>query len=210
MKKCIAALVPVVVVVGIAISEGSARAEESASPESLNLMLRMEARTGRVRKIEELVRRGADVNGRGDYDETALYSAVLYGQVAASIRLIQLGAEPDAKGELGRSALLRASEDCNSTIVDVLLKKGADINQADYYGRTALMNAVESGCVRTVALLLTKGRGKIDLDARDNSFRSAEDYAELRGHPWIQEMLALAQGKGAENPTGTVPKIRLP
>ncbi|MEK6705290.1 MAG: ankyrin repeat domain-containing protein [Bdellovibrionota bacterium] len=162
------------------------------SKEFLNQMLRHEAKYGRISRIESLIQQGADVNGRAEYGETALYYSILFGRVKASLRLIELGADPNTTDDMDRTPLLKAADDCNYRIVEALLKVGANANHADYYGRTPLINAVESNCVRAVAVILSNAKGNVDLDAHDNSYRTATDYAR---HPWIEKMLEIAHGR---------------
>ena len=179
---------------------------EAGSKESLNRQLRHEAKLGRISRIEKLIREGADVNAAAEYGETALYYAILFGRVKAALRLIELGANPNSKDDMDHTPLLKAAEDCNFRVVDALLKAGADVNHADYFGRTALINASESNCIRAVAVILTRAKGRVQIEAEDNYFHNARDYAQ---HPWVQQMLDLATGKITAESV-TLPNLKLP
>jgi ankyrin repeat protein len=163
-----------------------------ASDEALNRRLRDYARLGRLTQLEAVVREGADVNGRAEFGETALFYAVQFSHIPAAKRLLRLGADPNVEDELGRSPLLKASENCNDVAAEELLRAGADVNHVDIRGRTPLIYAAEAGCARVVALLFSKRPGEVNFDAQDHTRRSAADYAS---HPWIEEMLSLARDR---------------
>lgn len=168
--------------------------------ESLNKTLRIDAAHGRIGRIEKLIKQGAQINGKSEYGESALYYAVLFGQIKTSLWLLSHGADPNIEDDVGRTPLLKAAEDCNDRVVDTLLRSGARVNHSDQWGKTALMNAVDSNCIRTVAILLTRARGKIKIGAQDHGLMRAEDF--VKG-PMVQRMLDLAK----EGQTDLVPSV---
>ena len=63
-----------------------------------------------IDEIRYLVEQGLDINAKGDYLETPLYSACASGRVAVVGLLLKLGADPtipDRRGDLPKDALFR-------------------------------------------------------------------------------------------------------
>lgn len=163
----------------------------SLNQENLNRSLRQEILSaGRISKINAFIKAGANVNAPAEYGETALYYAVLFGRVKATQRLLELGADPNITNETNKTPLHQAAESCNDRLVESLLKAGASPTAEDYCGRTPLHLSIASNCVRATAFLLQKEKEKINLDAQDCHFRTAQDYVQ---HPWIQSMLSAAR-----------------
>ncbi|MFZ1741377.1 MAG: ankyrin repeat domain-containing protein [Pontixanthobacter sp.] len=94
--------------------------------------------------------------------------------------LIQNGANPniregkDRKGDtpLQISAMLGPTE-----AVEALIDAGANVDDPNVAGETPLISAVHRNDIAMVRLLLSKGA---NLDRKDNSGRSARDYAALQ------------------------------
>ena len=175
--------------------------------ESLNQSLRQEAIAGVIPALEDLIRRGAEINGKAPHGETALEYAIRFGRNGAALRLIQLGADPNVEDDSGLTPLLRAAGECNaSRVVDALLRAGANVNHSDGYGRTALINAAHADCERTVAVLFLRAKQSVDIDARNDAFQIASDLA--RNGP-VMEMLEMAhkyQRRKKEDGAGLVQK----
>jgi len=183
-------ILPVFALLGVLLASPKAAASEE-DQETLNQSLRQEAMAGVIPRIEQLIRRGADINSKAPHGETALEYAIRFGRYGAAFRLISLGADPNTEDDSGLSPLLRAASDCNgSRVMEALLRSGADVNHHDLYGRTALINATHGDCARAVAVLLLKAKDNIDLDARDDSLQSAEDLAR---DGLVPEMIEIAR-----------------
>jgi len=86
------------------------------------------ARDGDVEGINTAINQGADVNSRGEYDDTALNLAAEYGHAEAVERLVELGADIENLGGAAKTPLMNASFAGNIKIVKNLLDKGARIN----------------------------------------------------------------------------------
>lgn len=106
-------------------------------------------RTGDVKKVKELIKAGADVNG-------PLIDAVVYNKADTVKLLIKAGADVNEKDDEGKTALMYAYEEGHLDIVKLLIKSGADINAKDNDGETALMFA-SRGNTNAVRLLIEAG-----------------------------------------------------
>lgn len=150
------------------------------------------ARAGRLRRIEQLVALGADVDGLGDDGVTPLVAAAgagrldavevllrfgaradlreryrlpLYGVVGAAVvqRLIRAGADPNGVPSLGSTPLIVAASVRRVDEARTLIEAGADVEVKDAEGKTALAVAAERGDVEMIGLLMGAGA---DVDAR--------------------------------------------
>ena len=104
------------------------------------------ARKGDLKKVQELLKKGADVNAKDEKEEgiTALMAASIAGHLDIVRLLLKKGADVNAKDAAGRTALMFAaqekeSEDMISSapIVKLLLENGAEKKARDKEGRTA-------------------------------------------------------------------------
>jgi len=172
----------------------------SIAAEWLDQSLRQAAVAGVIPRIEELIRQGADINGKAAHGETALEYAIRFGRYRAALRLIQLGADPNSEDDSGLTPLLRAAGEPNaSRVVDALLRAGADVNHRDQYGRTALINAAHADCVRNVAVILVRAKDVVEIDARNDSLQSASDLAREGLVPQMLDMARRYQRDGSES-----------
>jgi len=92
--------------------------------------LHLAAYRGRAGSLDELIRRGADVNARwnmvssDDGEWTALHVAAVYGDAACVRTLLRGGAEADARTKRGLTALDLARLHQNGEVVDDLFDAG--------------------------------------------------------------------------------------
>lgn len=147
----------------------------------LNADLRLAACDGAIKKVENLLERGADINATGIQGDSALTSVescalhVKLLQTRASLieLLIAKGAAVNHQDDHGATALMYSARNGDTEAVNTLLKHGASVNLADNDGETALMKAAASSCTEeTVRALVVAGA---DLNARDNKGRNALD-----------------------------------
>jgi hypothetical protein len=102
--------------------------------------------------------------------------------------LLQHNADAKAKTDAGMTALHYAAFKGNLSMVRLLLEAGAPVNVADDRGLTPLMMAANSKSKNqdVVCLLLDRGA---DTQAKDESGRTAADWARIGGRPEIVKML---------------------
>jgi hypothetical protein len=129
---------------------------------------------GNREMMRELLWRGARVNERLAYKQTALMRVREETTVEAVRDLLDEGARVNLRDEDGNTALMFAAERGRADVVELLLKNGVRINVQNKEGRTALMNAAASGSADAVRLLLQAGA---DASRRDAEGRSALRHA---------------------------------
>ncbi|HEY4354265.1 MAG TPA: ankyrin repeat domain-containing protein, partial [Acidobacteriaceae bacterium] len=112
--------------------------------QSLNEQLFTAIAAGDQPKVEALLGKHADLNGRNQYGQTPLISAVFNGKKEIVELLIAHGADLNAKGA-GTTVLGAAACGPNKkSILELLLAHGAGVNEKDEYGNSALDRA--AGC----------------------------------------------------------------
>jgi len=167
------------VVIGIAIGESGARAEQAPVIDAARNADRMAVRAliqqganvnaaeadgttalhwvsyrDDVEGADLLIRAGANVNAANDLGATPLWTASLNGSAAMVRRLLEAGANPNAALLLGETPVMVAARSGNPVIVEQLLAKGADVNARGARGQTALMWAVAQRHSEVVKVLL--------------------------------------------------------
>ncbi|KAF8396315.1 hypothetical protein HHK36_017930 [Tetracentron sinense] len=99
------------------------------------------ARKGEVRMIQQLLEKGALINGWDQHGWTALHRAAFKGRVEAVRMLVEKGADVNARDEDGYTALHCAAESGQADAIELLVKKGADLEARTNKGVTALQIA---------------------------------------------------------------------
>ena len=119
--------------------------------------LMVASKNGHTEIVQLLLEKGAYVNAKDNYGETALMLAAANGRTEIVQLLLEKGADVNAKNEYGRTALMYALGNYRTEIIQLLLEKGADVNAKNKYGSTALMFAASNGRTEIVQILLEKG-----------------------------------------------------
>ena len=173
LKRTILVAVIVVVAVALILCTGCSRL--------VGADLRLAACDGDIKKVTNLLKRGANVNVTGIQGTSALISVEACTRhddlTQSRVQLVELlianGAAVNHRNGDGRTALMYAAENGDTQAVNALLRNGASVNIADNDGETALMKAAASSCTEeTVRALLSAGA---DLSARDHKGRNALD-----------------------------------
>ncbi|PCG19136.1 ankyrin repeat domain-containing protein [Brachyspira sp. G79] len=129
--------------------------------------LKIASAKGDLELVKEFIKRGANVNFRGEGKFDALFSAVMStneNSLKIMKELLDAGAEVDvgygyeeitpilfeAIGYVGESR-------CDLDKFKMLAEYGADINYVDNYGYPLINYAVQSGCLDIVKYLVSKG-----------------------------------------------------
>jgi ankyrin repeat protein len=91
-----------------------------------NSALVVAASANDFKQVQNLLKKGADVNARsGKFAETALTEASAGGHIDVVRLLLEKGADVNAKNAFGQTALKEASQNGHSQIVELLKAHGA-------------------------------------------------------------------------------------
>ncbi|BAY89790.1 MULTISPECIES: ankyrin repeat domain-containing protein [unclassified Tolypothrix] len=107
-----------------------------------------------------LISRGATVNGRSSYGETAIKVAAHLGRFDAVQLLLNAGANPE---QLGWTELMHAIVFGNLEQVKLLLEKGAQQDVCDSWQRTPFLLSIQVGELAKTKLLLAMGANRNDV-----------------------------------------------
>ncbi|KAE8153811.1 ankyrin repeat-containing domain protein [Aspergillus avenaceus] len=100
---------------------------------------------GDIPMIQTLLKYGADMEFKGDTQETLLLTAVRYRNSAAARRLIKHGAFVNAKARGGESVLHRTCKLRLASLIPMLIERGANMHARDTRGKTPLYVAMRRG-----------------------------------------------------------------
>jgi ankyrin repeat protein len=113
---------------------------------------------GNTELAGQLVRQGANVNGRGKAGDTPLTDAVRMNRAAVVRFLLDNGADPNLADGLGDPPLLIAAKTWKKVdMLKLLLEKGADPNVGGQLENTPLIETARWGGTELVTLLLAHG-----------------------------------------------------
>jgi len=142
--------------------------------------------------VEELIRKGLNVNETPGNDFPPLIAATVARRHENMRILLSHGADVDGRSADGKTALIVATTDNNGfapadiNCVEILLANSANINAEDNLGWTALMGAARYGGSNVVKLLLDKGA---TANISDHEGNTPLQQSELAGNREIREIL---------------------
>ena len=114
------------------------------------------SKSGSLKKIEDLIQRGADVNSRDSKGEPILDTVLTEGRWDIARLLIEGGADVNAKDRKGETPLHIAVSRGHANIVALLISRGSDVTATDPDGLTAWQLALQHGDADTAGLLISK------------------------------------------------------
>ncbi len=159
-----------------------------------------------VTDIEDLIRRGANVNVWDDIGSTPLSRAVTSDRLEVVECLLKNHADLAITDSHGWSVLHHAATRPvdSRRCMTMLMEAGADVNADDLDGRTPLHCAALEGLMLQVSFLLDHGAIK---STRDNDGRTALQLAEERQHDGV---LQVFSSYGPTQPTQVVDTLPSP
>jgi len=126
-------------------------------------------------KVQDLIKRGADVKAKGHGGLTPLHLASERNYIEIAKLLIDAGADVEAKTDLGLTPLHWASARNHIEIAKFLLERGADVKAKDNWRWTPLHWASARNYIEIAKLLLERGA---DVEAKDEFGRTPLDFAD--------------------------------
>ncbi|MAK91186.1 MAG: hypothetical protein CMI13_08140 [Oleibacter sp.] len=113
----------------------------------------------------------ANLDERGDNNETALMHACRAGLYPFARELVLAGAGIDLVNKDGNNALWMACQSGNEDIVNLLLNNDIDMDQQNDHGATALIYAASAGNLALTAMLIEAGA--------DTTLTTLDDFSAL-------------------------------
>ncbi|PFX24058.1 Ankyrin repeat and KH domain-containing protein 1 [Stylophora pistillata] len=155
---------------------------------SLDEMMSLACRQGKLDIVELLLESGAHVDYRNKAGNTPLLEACSQGHVDVARYLLDHNANIDAPTETtSDSALTWACTLGSEAIVELLLERTSDVEHRTKDGCTALMFAALAGHVKVAAMLLDHG-AEINVES-DSNKDSPLTFACWKGHCDVVELL---------------------
>lgn len=154
--------------------------------ESLSVQLLKAVNRGDAGAIRELMRKGADIDGKGMKGLTPLHIACKNNNAEIVDLIFKFGAEPNIKDADGNTPLFILVLLGHYTLAETLISKGANVNMQNNEGFTPLMLAAHKGDLKTVKLLIASGA---ELFTKSVLGATALDYAKFSNHTEVYEHL---------------------
>lgn len=147
---------------------------------AIDLQLMQAAQSNDLKKMEDLIKQGANVNSADDKGRTPLMYAAEAGSQQAVERLVKNHhANVNAKDENDQTALMKSAIMGKNDGVKFLLDNKAKIDEYDRFGRTALSYSARANHTDVLKTLLHKNA---DPNIRDEDGRSPLMDAATKGN----------------------------
>ena len=141
------------------------------------------------RRIQALLKQGADVNAAQVDGMTAMHWAAHHDDLATARRLVASRADANVANRYGVKPLSLACSNGSAEMVEILLWAGADPNTTLPGGETALMTAARTGRVGPVKALLAR---KANVNAKQRGGQTAVMWAAADGYAEVVQLLIEA------------------
>ncbi len=155
--------------------------QESLSVELLKAVNRNDAEA-----IRELMRKGADIDGKGMKGLTPLHIACKNNNAEIVDLIFNFGANPNIKDADGNTPLFILVLLGHYILSETLISKGADVNMQNNEGFTPLMLAAHKGDLKTSKLLIASDA---ELFTKSVLGATALDYAKFSNHTDVYDYL---------------------
>ncbi len=111
---------------------------------------------GSPEAVRSLISKGADVDAAGEYGQTALMFASIWGLTDMAKVLIDEGANLDIANNDGDTALILATWNSHTETAKALITAGANVNALGKVGCPALVWAARAGHAEVIRMLLER------------------------------------------------------
>lgn len=123
-----------------------------------NHLLIKAVRKGDIKRVQQLLEEGADVNFHGEEGGwSPLHNAVKVEREDIVRLLLQYGADPCLRKRNGATPFIVAGIVGHVGLLKLLLSKGSQVNECDHHGFTAFMEAAWYGKVEALRFLYENG-----------------------------------------------------
>jgi ankyrin repeat protein len=165
-----------------------------------NTALLLAAQEGSIDTVQQLLRAGAMVNGRGGA-MTPLGAAALRGHTLVARQLVRAKADIDAVGANGHTALMNAVSLNRLEVAKVLIEAGANTRVLDRAGDNLLVVCINKNFPDMLAQLLQLG---VKPDLRDANGLTPLYWAQHLERPAMANALRKAGANEAKQKTELV------
>lgn len=148
------------------------------------------AREGQLDMVEELMRKGLDIDCELKYGSSALMIAASRGHNEIVRLMASAGAKVNRRNKFGISALSEAAERGHHVVLRTLVEFGADVNMLHNNGGTAILAAAVRRDLKTVKVLLELG-ANVDIENFDGW--SARKWALSASDPSFLEASGIVK-----------------
>lgn len=148
--------------------------------------LMLAAGNGYTELSDFLIKQGAKIEAKDNFDRTALMYAVRYGHFSIVDNLLKRGAKLNSQNKQGLTALMLAASIGQRTSFNLLIQHKPNLSLVDEQGRTALFHSVDAGQTEMVQVLIKSGS---NLNHSDRFGESALMKAAYNGFYQISKSL---------------------